>query len=135
MKTTKPVVKSTKPAPKTSVKKPVAAVVESHHLHPVVVTTEDAVMAAAFDGVRRRPVVAINDDGELVVCCRRTASKNGWVLEGTLFARNRTGKVLVDAKGKLALADGSKRAAAVKGPAKAKKVAAKTTRSVKEILA
>lgn len=146
MKTTKPVAKSTKPASKVPAKKPVAAVVETQNrLHPVVAKNEDAVIAAAFDGVRRRPVVAINDAGELVVCCRRTASKNGWAMEGTLFARNRTGKVLVDSKGKLALADDSKRAAASKGPerfdpvkrteVKAKKVAAKVVRSVKEILA
>lgn len=137
MKTTKPAVKSTK--------KPVAAVVEAGRLSPVVAKNEDAVIAAAFDGVRRRPVVAINEAGELVVCCRRTATKNGWELQGTLFARNRTGKVLVDSKGKLALADNSKRAAAVKGPERraadaegsvvvTKKAAAKLAKTVKEIL-
>ena len=130
----------TKPA-----KKAIAAVVEATRLSPVVAKTEDAVMAAAFDGVRRRPVVAINEAGELVVCCRRTATKNGWTLEGTLFARNRTGKVLVDSKGKLALAPESKRAAAIKGPERraadaegsvvvTKKAAAKLAKTVKEIL-
>jgi hypothetical protein len=79
------------------------------------------------------------------VCCRRTATKNGWELQGTLFARNRTGKVLVDSKGKLALADTSKRAAAVKGPERRandadhklvpKKTVAKLAKTVSELLA
>lgn len=41
---------------------------------------------------RRRPVLAINDNGELTVCCRRTARKHGWKLEGALFQRTRSGK-------------------------------------------
>lgn len=134
--------KATKPV----AKKAVAAVAEATgRLMPVVAKNEDAVVAAAFDGVRRRPVVAINEAGELVVCCRRTATKNGWTLEGTLFARNRTGKVLIDAKGKLALAPESKRAAALKPPARRTvdkdgsvvvpaKAAAKLAKTVKEIL-
>lgn len=60
-------------------------------LNPVVVT-EANLGDAAFDGVRRRPVVAINDDGNLVVCCRRTAAKNGWKLQGSLHQRTRTSK-------------------------------------------
>lgn len=130
-------------AKKPAAKKPVAAVVEAGRLIPVVAADESAVIAAAFDGVRRRPVVAINEDGEMVVCCRRTATKNGWAVEGTLFARNRTGKVLVDNKGKLALADNSKRAAALKGPDRRandntkidKKVAIDLVKSVAELLA
>lgn len=130
MKTTKPAVKAAKPA----------VVETATRLAPVVAKTEDAVMAAAFDGVRRRPVVAINEAGELVVCCRRTAAKNGWTLEGTLFARNRTGKVLVDAKGKLAMAEPAKKPArrtadkdgSVVVP---KKTVAKLAKTVKEILA
>lgn len=131
---------------KAPAKKAVVAAVESaNRLAPVVAKTEDAVMAAAFDGVRRRPVVAVNEKGELVVCCRRTAAKNGWALEGTLFARNRTGKVLIDSKGKLVLAPESKRAAALKAPTRRttdsdhklvpKKIVAKLAKTVKEILA
>lgn len=128
----KPAAKSTKPAVKAPAKKAVAAVVEAGRLVPVVAADEDAVIAAAYDGVRRRPVVAINADGDMVVCCRRTATKNGWTLEGTLFARNRTGKVLVDAKGKLALADAK--------PARTKPVTKadfikKITKSIEDILA
>ena len=53
---------------------------ESAALAPTVVT-EDTLGDALFDGNRRRPVVAINDEGQLVVCCRRTARKNGWKLQ------------------------------------------------------
>lgn len=53
---------------------------ESAALAPTVVT-EDTLGDALFDGNRRRPVVAINDEGQLVVCCRRTAKKNGWALQ------------------------------------------------------
>jgi hypothetical protein len=60
-------------------------------LAPVVVN-ETNIGDAAFDGVRRRPVVAIKDEGQLVVCCRRTASKKGWKLEGILHQRARTAK-------------------------------------------
>lgn len=62
---------------------------KSHLLSPVVCNDEAEIGEAAFDGVRRRPVVAINDDGKLVVCCRRTASKNGWALKGSLHQRPR----------------------------------------------
>lgn len=58
-------------------------------LAPVVCKNEGQIGDAAFDGVRRRPVVAINEEGKLVVCCRRTAAKNGWEVQGTLFQRNR----------------------------------------------
>jgi len=87
-------------AKKTSTKKE-AVKQEANRLLPVVAKNEDQVIAAAFDGVRRRPVVAINDEGKLVVCCRRTAAKNGWQVEGTMFTRNRS-KITIDAKGKLA---------------------------------
>lgn len=65
-------------------------------LAPVVVKTPTDIGNAAFDGVRRRPVVAINDEGNLVVCCRRTAAKNGWEIEGTLFRRDRKSTKSVD---------------------------------------
>lgn len=67
----------------------------STNLHPVVCKNETEVGEVAFDGVRRRPVVAINDEGKLVVCCRRTASKHGWKVQGTLHQRTRKTKDVV----------------------------------------
>ena len=67
----------------------------STKLVPVQVTDE-TIGDAAFDGIRQRPVVAINAEGKLVVCCRRTAKKHGWMVEGTLHQRKpsaRTAKV------------------------------------------
>lgn len=61
-------------------KKQVQPAEASAALAPTVVT-EDTLGDALFDGNRRRPVVAINDEGQLVVCCRRTARKNGWKLQ------------------------------------------------------
>lgn len=73
----------------------------STKLNPVIVT-ENTIGDAAFDGTRRRPVVAINEEGKLVVCCRRTAAKHGWKVEGTLHQRTRTGKkTTVSDEGKL----------------------------------
>lgn len=46
---------------------------------------DTAVLDAAFDGQRKRPVVAIDRQGHKVVCCLRTAKKNGWKIEGRLF--------------------------------------------------
>lgn len=75
-------------------------------LAPVVCIDAADVGNAAFNGVRRRPVVAINEDGNLVVCCRRTASKNGWKLQGTLHQRPRSNKkVTIAPNGKLVLAE------------------------------
>lgn len=65
----------------------------STKLNPVIVT-EETIGDAAFDGQRRRPVVALNEKGELVVCCRRTARKHGWTLEGVLFQRRHNGKIV-----------------------------------------
>jgi hypothetical protein len=52
---------------------------------------DTAVLEAAFDGQRKRPVVAIDRQGHKVVCCLRTAKKNGWKIEGRLF--NKPSKV------------------------------------------
>lgn len=57
------------------------------------VVTEATLGDVAFDGTRRRPVVALNDDGDLVVCCRRTAKTHGWKVEGTLHQRRSTGQM------------------------------------------
>lgn len=46
--------------------------------------TEATMGDALFDGVRRRPVVAIDDNGKLVVCCRRTAKVNGWTVQASV---------------------------------------------------
>lgn len=57
------------------------------NLVPTTARTLNAAVDTALDGVRRRPVIAINDDGQLVVCCKRTAAKRGWTLQGKLFTR------------------------------------------------
>lgn len=54
---------------------------------PVVCKNETQVGDAAFASSRRRPVVAINENGDLVVCCRRTAKLHGWKIEGAMFQR------------------------------------------------
>lgn len=57
-------------------------------LTPTVVSDKD-VGDVLFDGVRRRPVVAINDNGETVVCCRRTAVNKGWKIQSSPYLRER----------------------------------------------
>lgn len=66
-------------------------------LNPTQVANETEALDVALDGQRRRPVVAIDKEGKLVVCCRRTARKHGWEVQGALFQRsaNRTPKVKV----------------------------------------
>lgn len=55
-------------------------------LLPTVVSKGD-IGSVAFDGQRRRPILAINDDGDLVVCCRATARTHGWEVQGSLHTR------------------------------------------------
>lgn len=57
----------------------------SNKLTPTVVTNIIEAGDAAFDGRRRRPVAAFTADGTAVVCCARTARKNGWQIVGRLF--------------------------------------------------
>jgi len=57
------------------------------NLSPVVCKNEAEAGDAVYDGVRRRPVVAINEKGQLVVCCRRTAKKNGWQVQAAAYQR------------------------------------------------
>lgn len=57
------------------------------NLAPTTARTLNQAADVALDGVRRRPVIAINEEGQLVVCCKRTALKYGWKLEGKLFSR------------------------------------------------
>lgn len=72
--------KSTKPA------KNVVAEAATRLL-PTVVTNNNEIGAAAFEGPRKRPILAINDDGDLVVCCRATARVHGWEVQGSLHVR------------------------------------------------
>jgi len=61
---------------------------------PTVVADETAALDYAYAAAvgRSRPVVAINEEGELVVCCKSTAKKHGWEIQGKLYARVRSGK-------------------------------------------
>lgn len=72
---------------------PAAAAPQSHKLAPTVVSKAKVKSVAAADG-RKRPIVAINEDGKLVVCCRRTAKKNGWSIQEVLYERTKTAKVV-----------------------------------------
>lgn len=62
---------------------------------PTVVANETEALDYALDLAvgRTRPIVALNDDGELVVCCKATAKKHGWEIQGRLFARVRASAV------------------------------------------
>jgi nucleotidyltransferase/DNA polymerase involved in DNA repair len=68
------------------------AVATSHKLAPTVTSKAKAKTVAAQDG-RKRPIVAINEEGKLVVCCRRTAKKNGWDIQEVLYERAKAVKV------------------------------------------
>lgn len=62
----------------------------SNKLAPTIASsTAKAKLVAAADG-RKRAIVAINEDGKLVVCCRRTAKKNGWDIQEALYERAKT---------------------------------------------
>lgn len=69
----------------------VAAPATAHKLAPTITSKAKAKSVAAADG-RKRPIVAINEDGKLVVCCRRTAKKNGWDIQEVLYERAKTTK-------------------------------------------
>lgn len=62
---------------------------------PTVVEDEIAAVEYAMNSniMRSRPVVAINELGGLVVCCKTTAKKHGWEVQGKLYARTRSGAV------------------------------------------
>jgi nucleotidyltransferase/DNA polymerase involved in DNA repair len=57
-------------------------------LNPTLTTKTKAKAVAEQEG-RKRPVIAINEEGKLVVCCRRTAKKNGWEVQDVLYERAR----------------------------------------------
>jgi hypothetical protein len=59
-------------------------------LAPTVVKNETQAMDVATSNGRKRPFVAINDEGKMVVCSRRTATKYGWEAQGALFTRTGT---------------------------------------------
>jgi hypothetical protein len=69
----------------------VAAPATAHKLAPTITSKAKAKSVAAADG-RKRPIVAINEQGKLVVCCRRTAKKNGWGIQEVLYERAKTTK-------------------------------------------
>jgi hypothetical protein len=73
---------------KTS-KKPV---ISARQQGPVVVKNETQAFDVATESGRKRPFVAINDDGKLVVCSRRTAAKYGWESQGALYSRTGSDK-------------------------------------------
>ena len=58
-------------------------------LAPVVAKSAKAAATLAQQDGRKRPVVAINEEGKLVVCCRRTAKKNGWEVQDVLYERSK----------------------------------------------
>lgn len=68
-----------------------APAVVSHKLAPTITSKAKAKSVAVADG-RKRPIVAINEEGKLVVCCRRTAKKNGWDIQEVLYERAKTVK-------------------------------------------
>ena len=59
---------------------------------PTVVGSLDQAVAAAAEAGRKRPVLARNQAGELVTCCRSTARKNGWDVVQKLYKRVRKTK-------------------------------------------
>lgn len=89
----------------------------SHKLAPTITSKAKAKSVAAADG-RKRPIVAINEEGKLVVCCRRTAKKNGWDIQEVLYERAKT----VKAKAPVVPAPEPKRGRRTAGTAKNAKV-------------
>lgn len=75
---------------------PVAAQVErtatATHKAPSVVASLEQAVAAAAEAGRKRPILARNQAGELVACCRSTARKNGWEVVQKLYKRVRKAK-------------------------------------------
>lgn len=51
--------------------------------------TVDNVIAAAFNGIRRRPVESKDANGNAIVCCKKTARKRKYAITGILFVRPR----------------------------------------------
>ena len=64
----------------------------SHKLAPTITTSKAKAKTVAAQDGRKRPIVAINEEGKLVVCCRRTAKKNGWDIQEVLYERAKTVK-------------------------------------------
>lgn len=100
-------------------------VAASTKLAPTIVTKSKAVEVAVQDG-RKRPILAINEDGKLVVCCRRTAKKNGWEVQEALYGRTKPAPVPAP--------EPVVEAPKAKKPAKAKKPTKTTTSSVEDLL-
>ena len=58
----------------------------AHVRRPALVKDEAQAANEAFNGQRRRPVLAMNGK-QMVVCCSRTARKHGWEIVGRMFQR------------------------------------------------
>jgi hypothetical protein len=49
-------------------------------LNPTFVNNAEQAGAVLFDGVRARACACYTQEGQAVVCCERTAKKNGWTI-------------------------------------------------------
>jgi len=58
----------------------------SNARRPAIVTDEAQAADEAFNGVRRRPVLALAG-AQMVVCSSHTARKHGWQIVGRMFQR------------------------------------------------
>lgn len=56
------------------------------------IVTEATLGDVVFSGQRSRPIVARMQDGSTVVCCRSTARRHGWVVEGKAYAKPKAPK-------------------------------------------
>lgn len=93
-------------------------------LTPVVAKTAKAAATLAQQDGRKRPIVAINEDGKLVVCCRRTAKKNGWQVQDVLYERSKPA-AKTESTPEAAKPAATKKPAAVSSDAKSKVKTAK----------
>ena len=59
-------------------------------LAPVECKTEAAAKKLVSADGRKRGILAINEHGVLVVCCRRTAKKNGWSVQEAMYKKAAT---------------------------------------------
>lgn len=91
-------------------------------LAPQVAKTAKAAATLAQQDGRKRPIVAINEEGKLVVCCRRTAKKNGWQVQEVLYERSKPAKAEAPAPEPVKAATKTRRSSdSVESKAKVKK--------------
>lgn len=67
-------------------------VVPKHDNKIEIYDSEEAVMDAAVNSLRARPVVAQTQDGRYALCCRSTARRMGWTLLCRLWGVERRTK-------------------------------------------